>query len=519
MRKGIKICSYILLLVLLSSSVVFASEASKDVQLQVVNGKLENMDNLQQVIDDYFASRVDVFEKYVNKSEFKEKISSFADGDSTFISNEMQRLNYIDNLAKNHGVYVVDATNTYTIESISQVNQADIKDFDLSNDEYYNANIYEWTWIDYNDGKESAIDRMGYATDHIITFRKDIKGKFSIVKDSYDESEIMGSVNTTPIYKTEKNNELAVINPIITTTYNSSVTLDINRLIDYADEWVVHEYSSIMQNTAYYNRDVFGYYSEDCANFTSQCLYTGGMTNDYGSGKDNTNWDGTQWWFDTYPDPQYENYDVSPPSWRYVPKFVEYWENQGYSVVGATSSSVYPGNPVLNNESHVGICVGYNSSGTPIINAHDRDVYHVPYTMIGSGTRTTIQIATSNLMINKPSTAINLIPTTTNQTKLCYIAASESDYFKFTVTSANYYTLEATYYSTYTTDTYGYLYKESQQSNGQTLYLYEVAKDDDSGYGLCFKIRQYLPVGTYYVRIRGYSKSTTGYYYINYKIG
>lgn len=300
---------------------------------------------------------------------------------------------------------------------------------------------------------------------------------------------------------------------------NSGVDLSVNNLIDYADTWVVHQYATNMQNSANYNTEVYGYYSADCANFTSQCLKAGGMKNDYGAGKDNGNWDGTQWWFDTYPDPIFDNYEVSPPSWRYVPKFIEYWEGQGYERVSATASSVYPGNPVVNDTGHVGICVGYNTSGTPIINAHNRDVYHVPYTMIGNGTRTTIQIATHNEMIYKPSSATEITPTTTTQSILKYLSAGSNHYFTFSVTTAGYYTFGSAYSGSIRLDTKGTLYKEQETSNNKTLYLYEVSSDDDSGDGLNFYIREYLQPGTYYIRVRAYADTATGNYSFTYRKG
>lgn len=97
------------------------------------------------------------------------------------------------------------------------------------------------------------------------------------------------------------------------------------------------------------------------------------MKNDYGSGKNSASTDDSQWWFDTNPSPSVNNYNASPMPWRYVPSFVNYWTGQGYSQVAATDSSVFPGNPVINDNAHVGICVGYNASGIPIINAHNRD--------------------------------------------------------------------------------------------------------------------------------------------------
>lgn len=80
------------------------------------------------------------------------------------------------------------------------------------------------------------------------------------------------------------------------------------------------------------------------------------------------------------------------------------------------------------------------------------------------------------------------------------IQAGDVDVFTFTLTSAQAVRLR----TTGTMDTYGELYN----SSGTLL-----ASDDDSGTDLNFDITHMgLPSGTYYVRVRGYSSSTTGSY-------
>ena len=379
--------------------------------------------------------------------------------------------------------------------------------------------VYEWTWLQYNDGKGGPTDEMGYSTEHLITVRQVAKDRFEIIDDIYDESEILGDSFISDDRDCRNGLEVSNLRNQLTSGVNSNIAYKVNAVIDYADSWVVHEYSPIMQNYNYYNLTTYGYYSADCANFVSQCMRAGGMNWDYGSGKNNNSWDGTQWWFDVNPNPNYENYNVSPPPWRFVSQFVEYWNNQGYVSVAATSSSVFPGNPVYVSN-HVGICVGYNSSGTPIINAHNRDVYHVPYTMIGTTQKNTIQITTNNTMINVPSNATVIVPTSVNQTtSLKHISAGENHFYRFTISVSDYYTFESEYYSNTPFDTKAYLYKDSQSSNGQTLYMYEVAKNDDGGTGLNFKIRTYLTAGKYYLRVCAFAPTASGYYYLNYMRG
>ena len=331
--------------------------------LKIQNGRLVDSPDVQYIVDKYFSLRKRAFllqEREENSIDAIKDISS----NREVWEKEEQRLSARDNLAEHHGVHVIDANNSAYVISASFIDNTNLM-----------LDVYEWTWIRYNDGKDGPIDEMGYATDHQIKIEQAIDGSLSIIEDIYDESEIIGGA----FIPSEKSILTEVSeNSFETKGVNSNIDYEVNAVIDYADTWVIHEYASNMQNFSYYNLSTYGYYSADCANFVSQCMRAGGMQWDYGSGKDNGNWDGTQWWFDINPDPNYENYTVSPPSWRSVSKFIEYWNNQGYASVSASTSSVYPGNPVYVS-GHVGICVGYNSSGTPIINAHNRDVYHVPY--------------------------------------------------------------------------------------------------------------------------------------------
>ncbi len=472
---------------------------------------IEKIDfDLQKTIDQYFDFREDVLSKSTADSKQLTLDSSNLLVSRAVSETEISRSGAVQNLAKYHNVYVVDCQNETNVTKVVQKTPTQVV-----------ANVFEWTWLQYNDGQGGPIDLMGYATEHCITLEEQDNGQYLIVSDCYDESDILG-VPEIGVAESFASCEEALVQRDVNGV-NSSVDLNLNVLIDYADRWVVHEYASAMQNPANYNINVYGYYSADCANFTSQCLWAGGMRDDYGSGKDYGNWDGTQWWFDTYPSPNNENYTVAPPSWRYVPKFVEYWVGQGYSRLTATNETVFPGNPVINSSSgedkHVGICVGYNSSGVPIINAHNRDVYHVPYTMIGGGTKTTIAIMTSNGMVLTPEDAMEISPSNSEWNMLNYLVEGANQYFRIVVSSSNEYTFESAYYSADALDMKATLYKESQTSNGQVLYLYEVATDDDSGSALNFKITATLTPGVYYLRTRASTGVGEGYYYLKHRLG
>lgn len=368
---------------------------------------------------------------------------------------------------------------------------------------------------------------MGFSTNHSFIIEL-VNDNYVIVDDFYDESDLTGFTTLQKSGDQDSSNiinnsesQLAVNFLAPTPNLISLNTLDVGKAIHYADTWVNKGYDNTVpiQDPNYYNTVQYGYYSADCANYVSQCLRAGGMAYDYGTGKNSSSSDNSQWWFDEYPNPVLDNSSVCPAPWRYVPSFIQYWKNEGVSEVSATNSTVFPGNP-LYLPSHVMICVGYNTNGVPIINGHNRDVYHVPLPYAGDpNSLKTLQISTSNLQINKPNNAYNFgTPGTSLIKTSSYLSSNESEYYKFTVVTTGQYVMYGSNYNSTNIDTYGYLYKETEPSNGVTLYMYEIARDDDSSSdGAHFSITQTLSPGTYYIKVRGVSKNITGNYYMNIK--
>ena len=363
------------------------------------------------------------------------------------------------------------------------------------------------------------MDRFGYATEHEMVVQEE-NNTYSIISDNYDESDILGMqsegyviplIIDIPLHESQEilhsNNNMVMASP--------GSTYDVGKAIDYADKWVYKgKYDGM--NTSYYNLAEYGYYSSDCANYVSQCLYNGGVPFNEGTGRLNTST--TQWWFDTTASNKIDNYNISPLPWRHVSSFANYWISQGVSAVNSTQSNSYPGNPVYfirsNGSGHVWICTGYNASGVPIFNAHNNDVYHVPYSYLssgGDGTLKTLQFKTSNVTLNTPSQSTNL-GSTGSASMSNSLSAGEFEFYKFTVPTAGPYSI----FTTSTIDTYGYLYTESTVSGNTTLYMIEMSRDDDNGEGNNFKFTTVLiPGTTYYIKVRGFSNLASGSYTIN----
>ncbi len=134
-----------------------------------------------------------------------------------------------------------------------------------------------------------------------------------------------------------------------------------DKAIAYADKWATS------RNLAYRQ-----YPGVDCCNFVSQCLYAGGMPKN------------SEWYPASY-------------AWINCSGAISNFKKYG-KFMAATDSNVLRGNPVYYDWNsngvydHTAICVGRNSAGTPIIDAHTGDHYHVTWRLSSNGKRATIQL-------------------------------------------------------------------------------------------------------------------------------
>ncbi|MGN0626563.1 MAG: amidase domain-containing protein [Oscillospiraceae bacterium] len=238
------------------------------------------------------------------------------------------------------------------------------------------ATVYEWTWIEYNStGKGPATDELGYATMHDMLFVPTENG-YKVERDTYFEGNTTGAVSSDYIIE-----ETAFIeddnSDIITATATPYRPAEAAR---YADAFVENTPNTVIgQNTDYYNLSIYGYIpNNDCANYVSQCLLAGGLE------------ETDDWYFDS-PIGNNSVENCCPVAWRSVTYLTSYLTSQGYSKVVASNSNVKMGNPVYVT-GHIVICVGENSSGTPIINGHTNDMYHCPWTWVrATGSTATIR--------------------------------------------------------------------------------------------------------------------------------
>ncbi len=145
--------------------------------------------------------------------------------------------------------------------------------------------------------------------------------------------------------------------------YAADYTYDPDAAVAYADKWWN---SANPEYPNYVSRGV------DCANFVSQSIFAGGI-------------------------PKSDTWKPGKYAWVNVNGQIAYLKNFGTYMTG-NDSTIKKGNPVYydwnrnNVYDHAVICVGTNSSGTPIIDSHTSARYHSTYKYRSATSIATIQL-------------------------------------------------------------------------------------------------------------------------------
>ena len=139
------------------------------------------------------------------------------------------------------------------------------------------------------------------------------------------------------------------------TTAYASGGYDVSKAVAYAHQYYEN------YNPAYPNYNSSG---GDCANFVSQCLYAGGLKQD------------SVWY-------------SGSRAWISCNNQINYFKGKGYKVIDyASASDIKPGNPVYyyngSKITHTAICVGYDSNGTPLVAAHNKNHWNYEWTLGGA---------------------------------------------------------------------------------------------------------------------------------------
>ena len=347
---------------------------------------------VEQLISEYFSLREEaVAGKPVTRSCLKEIGMS-----STVLENFDARTKGMNDFQLSANVEITDAEiTTFT----------DGEHYILHTGGMITAYVYEWTFFDYDDLRDSeeTTDVSGYGVYHKICIKKQ-EGKHKILSDEYDESDFSGictigeatraeliEMNYRPDEKGVSFEDVSMIETEAETDKSTTrsefySSYDTNAVVEYADQYVYHQASGNniyagYYNSAYYNFNPLG---GDCANYTSQCIYAGGMPQVAGTVY------GTDGWF-------YKTSTNRSATWTGAMQLRNWMANNRGNMIPASDTTVYKGSPVFYNDAHATICVGKNSAGTPIINSHNYDRYHVVWDYWGADTSyTTVQLTAAN---------------------------------------------------------------------------------------------------------------------------
>ena len=446
-------------------TVVFASE-SNDSQAKFDEFKSQKIDNLvvERLINDYFNNR----ESYLKTDRTSLRHSLELKRNKTIFETAMLEKNFSNITTKSdiENLFGINVVDTDIVSSVKNVCKS-IKD----DTTIYDIDVYEWTWVYYNYTENTEVDKMGYGTQHAMGVEVNSVGDANIVYDEYEDfifSENNGFQTDNSLKEEKLNVDMVAPHSI----YADS--LNVNTLIDYADEFVSKSYATDSGTSAYQYYNTKDYYYEngnDCANYVSQCLRAGLMPLDKGANNsyDTSSSATDDWWYNRNQGSSLGS--CSSYSWRTVDGLINYLKQEGLSLdtINTAQSNVFPGNPVITgNKGHVAICVGYNSAGKPIINGHTRDVYHTPIARgTGGNYYYTFRIFARNTMEQTPTDATTLNFSSTSQVASATIVPKASKYYKFNVSAKDDYRIKFGINNT-SNECTAVIYKKTQTSKGLT---------------------------------------------------
>ena len=303
-------------------------------------------------------------------------------------SNEL-RAAHVRDMESRLGMNVLDADVTARVDRAETVRNPDGT---------LTLYVYEWTFYDYDDLADGAggQDVSGFGTWHILTVRNRPDGSCEILSDEYDESDILG-VNTLSAEHTQELLERADNGDNATDTDSASLLAisyyqdyDVSKAVAYAEQYwggkpgETYKEGGTQSGEDYYNKDYasFNPYGGDCANFTSQCIYAGGMPQVVTKAYANDGW-------------FYKTSTNRSATWTGATNLRQWMaNNRGHlvnlvkfedgksSTVNNAKNNVFAGSPVFYSTKadgsfqHAVLCVGTNSAGTPVINSHNTNRWH-----------------------------------------------------------------------------------------------------------------------------------------------
>lgn len=241
--------------------------------------------------------------------------------------------------------------------------------------------IYEWMTVGYAPDEKEEISAAAYGYNFSLKAERNSSGSWDIAAVGNTEqnfSWMEEEAEYASEFQEADLDDRRVISEdgsleMMAASAAGSYTYNVSNAIAYADKYCIN------YNSAYNSYKGRG---GDCANFVSQCLYTGGFKQD------------SEWY----------KHSVA---WINVMKQIAHFKAYG-TFLNATNSNLIKGNPIYfdwNGDStydHATICVGRNNSGIAILDSHTKDLYHATWTnwsfrkaatiqLRGSGSSTSVQ--------------------------------------------------------------------------------------------------------------------------------
>lgn len=446
-------------------------------------------------LEQYFKER----ESNFNDTELSTIQEITAQSDNAVLSTSEMRTCLIAKMEEKLDFTIVSSDTTFSISDTR------------IEDNYVYLDVYEWTNVEYT-GDSGLVDMFGYGVDHSMVLERN-DDTYCLLSDTYDEGPLTGMSSSLsnaeffelmnaeyPDYSEEQTQSDSIQPEELSFSVQSSSAYNPYKAAEYANKWVSHSANGSDDSLGYNTSQYATNGKLDCTNYVSQCMYAGGMEMD-------TVGDYNDWWYDSK-----QSCPWSTVWFTATPHF-KYFKNKYTSYTNVTNSAyIIPGNPVYynwtNNSSdyndfnHAAICVGYNSSGTPIVNSHSNDYYHVHWNYGGTGTRYGTVKITNDDVLNTIAGAATITANSPYYAKIN--STSDVDYFKFTVPGVYGQSKSYTIETSGTVDTYGKLFSSSGS---------QIKYDDNSGeQGNNFKITAVLTSGyTYYIAVSSKNNSL-GFY-------
>ena len=168
MKKLTAMLSVVLVIALMGVQGLAAS-VSEISLCQTEEGTTLSDSQLQSAIVQYFDVRSQTVspvqaQRLSNAVGLMEQITS----NQSIINREMDRGQAIEELRNTNRINVLRGNSLAHIKTVEKVSTSTLE-----------VGVYEWIWLEYNDGNNGPTDKMGYGINHTMTWEKRQNGTYT----------------------------------------------------------------------------------------------------------------------------------------------------------------------------------------------------------------------------------------------------------------------------------------------------------------------------------------------------